>query len=185
MLAFVDSCGRFLSISVTCASSSHDSTLFACSKLGRKIISGELGAKWSVVGDDAFTCGGNIITPFAKHTLNHRQRNYNYFCSLNRQVVECAFGRWKNKWGILWRPLLVDSANIKGQPPNPHLHVPSHPPPPTSKAVIEVTARLHNFSIDQGSGFAETVNFEPPLEDIWWQVRACSLYSFTTALTHA
>ena len=107
MLAFVDACGRFLYISVSCASSSHDSTLFGCSALGRKILTGGLGSKWSIVGDDAFTCEGNIITPFAKHSLNPRQRNYNYFCSLLRQVVECAFGRWKNKWGVLWRPLMV------------------------------------------------------------------------------
>jgi hypothetical protein len=165
LLAFVDASGRFLSTSITCASSSHDSTLFACSKLGRKILSGGLGDKWSIVGDDAFTCGGNIITPFAKHTLNPKQRNYNYFCSLNRQAVECAFGRWKNKWGILWRPLLVDSANIK--------------------AVIQVTCRLHNFSIDQGTGSAENVAFEPPLEDLWWQVRLLPNYTCITPLTHA
>jgi hypothetical protein len=99
------------------------------------------------VGDDAFTCQGNIITPFAKHTLIARQRNYNYFCSLLRQVVECAFGRWKNRWGILWRPLLVDCTNIT--------------------RVIEVTARLHNFCIDQNC--SPQGPFIPPLEDLWWQ----------------
>jgi hypothetical protein len=91
MLAFVDASTRFLSISVVCASSAHDSTLFGCSKLGQKIMTGGLGDKWTIVGDDAFmSCCGNIITPFAKHTLNARQRNFNYFCSLLRQVVECA-----------------------------------------------------------------------------------------------
>jgi len=145
MLAFVDAAGRFLSVSVRCQASSHDSTLFGCSTLGKKIMGGCLGPKWSIVGDDAFTCCGNIITPFTKHTLNDRQRNYNYFCSLLRQVVECTFGRWKHKWGVLWRPLLVDAENIK--------------------AVLECTARLHNYCIDQRC--AEQ-SFVPPLEDLWW-----------------
>ncbi len=150
MLAFVDAFGRFLSISIVCASSSHDSTAFACSELGSKILRGGLGNKWSIVGDDAFTCSGNVITPFARHGLNARQRNYNYFCSLLRQVVECAFGRWKQKWGILWRPLQVDVTNIK--------------------LVLECTCRLHNFCIDQR---CVDMGFVPPLDDIWW-VRTAS-----------
>lgn len=145
MLAFVDASSRFLSVSVRCASSSHDSTLFGCSNLGKKILAGGLGDKWVIVGDDAFTCCGNVITPFARHTLNSRQRNYNYFCSLLRQVVECAFGRWKQKWGVLWRPLLVDAENIS--------------------AVLMCTCHLHNFCIDQN---CVDVGFLPPLEDLWW-----------------
>jgi hypothetical protein len=147
MLAFVDAYSRFLSVSIVCAASAHDSTLFACSKLGQKIVNGELGDKWTIVGDDAFiNCCGNIITPFAKHTLTARQRNFNYFCSLVRQVVECAFGRWKQKWGILWRPLLVDVDNIK--------------------SVVECTCRLHNYCIDSNCADA---SFIPPLQDLWWQ----------------
>jgi hypothetical protein len=145
MLAFVDASSRFLSVSVRCASSSHDSTLFGCSSLGKKILSGGLGDKWVVVGDDAFTSCGNVITPFSKHTLNARQRNFNYFCSLLRQVVECAFGRWKMKWGVLWRPLLVDADNIS--------------------AVLMCTCHLHNFCIDQNCADVEKVPF---LEDVWW-----------------
>jgi hypothetical protein len=145
MLAFVDASSRFLSVSVRCASSSHDSTLFGCSRLGKKILSGALGEKWVVVGDDAFTSCGNVITPFSKHTLNARQRNFNYFCSLLRQVVECAFGRWKQKWGILWRPLLVDADHIS--------------------LVLMCTCHLHNFCIDQN---CVNLPMMPFLEDVWW-----------------
>lgn len=145
MLAFVDASTRFLSVSIKCASSSHDSTLFACSNLGKKIMNGDLGDKWCIVGDDAFSSFGNVITPFAKHSLNARQRNFNYFCSLLRQVVECAFGRWKMKWGILWRPLFVDADNIT--------------------TVLRCTCHLHNYCIDQG---CNDTNFVPPLEDVWW-----------------
>jgi hypothetical protein len=128
MLAFVDSNLRFLSISMSCYASSHDSTLFSASRLGKVIADGELDQKWLIVGDDAFVCRGNIITPYVKHSLSPPQRNYNYFLSLNRQVVERAFGLWKWKWGIFWRPLDIAEKNIK--------------------SVMEVTARLHNLCID-------------------------------------
>jgi hypothetical protein len=44
------------------------------------------------------------------------------------QVVERAFGLFKWKWGIFWRPLDIDEKNIR--------------------KVIEGTARLHNMCID-------------------------------------
>lgn len=86
MLAFVDSELRFLSISMSCYSSSHDSTLFTASKMGRVVADGQLDPKWLIVGDDAFVCRGNVITPYSRHSLSPQQRNYNYFLSLNRQV---------------------------------------------------------------------------------------------------
>ena len=86
MLAFVDSQLRFLSISISCYTSSHDSTLFSASKMGKAVADGQLDPKWLIVGDDAFVCRGNIITPYVKHSLSTQQRNYNYFLSLNRQV---------------------------------------------------------------------------------------------------
>jgi hypothetical protein len=86
MLAFVDANLRFLSVSISCYSSSHDSTLFSASKLGKIIAEGRLNSKWLIVGDDAFVCRSNVITPYVKHSLSTPQRNYNYFLSLNRQV---------------------------------------------------------------------------------------------------
>ena len=111
MLAFVDSNLRFLSVSMSCYSSSHDSTLFSCSKLGHLVAEGGLDKRWLIVGDDAFVCRGNIITPYTKHSLSPAQRNYNYFLSMLRQVVERAFGLWKWKWVIFWRPLCVSETS--------------------------------------------------------------------------
>jgi hypothetical protein len=86
VLAFVDSQLRFLSISMSCYSSSHDSTLFTTSKMGKVVADGLLDARWLIVADDAFVCRGNIITPYSRHSLSRQQRNFNYFLSLNRQV---------------------------------------------------------------------------------------------------
>lgn len=84
---------------------------------------------WVVAGDDAFKTRGHILTPFSGNSLTTTQRNYNYFLSLVRCVVERAFALWKGKWGIFWRPLRMNAKNVK--------------------IVVEVTARLHNFCIDR------------------------------------
>lgn len=84
---------------------------------------------WVVVGDDAFKSRGHIVSPFAGNCLTPTQRNFNYFVSLLRCVVERAFSLWKTKWGIFWRPLRMNARNVK--------------------QVVEVTARLHNFCIDR------------------------------------
>jgi len=106
-----------------------------------------LGEKWIVVGDDAFVCRNNVITPYVRKDLSRAQRNYNYFLSVNRQAVERAFALWKWKWGIFWRPLLIDDHNIK--------------------RVIETTCRLHNLCIDVKRG--GTLDDYIYHDDIFWQ----------------
>jgi hypothetical protein len=129
VLAFVDAHMRILSLSMSVQSSAHDSTLFAASDVGRLLdTDGSIAPHWVVVGDDAFKSHGHIVSPFTGHTLTPPQRAFNYHVSLCRCIVERAFALWKGKWGIFWRPLKVDETNIK--------------------LVIEVTARLHNFCID-------------------------------------
>jgi hypothetical protein len=133
VLAFVDSKMRFLSLSINCGSSSHDSTVFACSKIGHLLSlnkeEGGIDPKWVVVGDDAFKTMPHVMTPYQKQWLSNEQKNFNYCLSKLRSTVECAFGLWKGKWGIFWRPLLVKQSRI------PQL--------------VEVTARLHNLCINR------------------------------------
>ena len=130
VLTFVDAHMRILSMSMSVQSSAHDSTCFAASHLGHKLDTpGEIAPHWVVVGDDAFKSHGHIISPFTGHTLTTPQRVFNYHVSKCRCVVERAFALWKGKWGIFWRPLKIDESNIR--------------------TVVEVTARLHNFCIDE------------------------------------
>lgn len=136
---------------MSCYSSSHDSTLFSCSKLGHLVAQGGLDKKWLIVGDDAFVCRGNIITPYTKNSLSDPQRNYNYFLSMLRQVVERAFGLWKWKWGIFWRPLCISEKNIK--------------------VVMECTCRLHNFCIDAKT--SDCLDDFIVHDDLFWQ-RTCA-----------
>lgn len=121
-------------------------------QFGRSIGTGILSDKWLIVGDDAFVCKDNVITPYVRKELSKPQRNYNYFLSLNRQVVERAFALWKWKWGLFWRPLLIDDHRIK--------------------LVIETTCRLHNLCIDVKRG--GTLDDYIHHDDVYWQRIATS-----------
>jgi hypothetical protein len=129
MMAFVDAKCRFLSISMACAASCHDSTMFDCSDAGRLLMRGLPSKKYNAVADDAFVTRGHILTPYVGHSLTPHEDAFNYYLSLQRQVVERAFGMWKRKFGIFWRTLFVSERHVK--------------------LIIEVTARLHNFCIDK------------------------------------
>lgn len=129
MMAFCDAKCRFLSISMACAASCHDKTMYECSQAGRLLERGLVHKKYNAIGDDAFVTHGHIMTPYVGHTLSPQEDAFNYYLSLQRQVVERAFGLWKRKWGIFWRTLFVSEKHVK--------------------LVIEVTARLHNFCIDR------------------------------------
>ena len=120
-------------------------------QLGRTIEDGVLADKWLIVGDDAFVCRNNVITPYVRKELSRAQRNYNFFLSVNRQAVERAFALWKWKWGLFWRPLLIDDHNIK--------------------RVIETTCRLHNLCIDvkRGGSLDDYIHHD----DVFWQ-RMCA-----------
>jgi hypothetical protein len=137
MLAFVDAKCRFLSISMACAASCHDNTMFECSHAGRLLERGLVSKKYTAVADDAFVTRGHILTPYVGHSLTPQEDAFNYYLSMQRQVVERTFGIWKRKWGIFWRTLAVSENHVK--------------------LVMEVTARLHNFCIDR--------NVSPEIDD--------------------
>ena len=137
MMAFVDAKCRFLSISMACAASCHDTTMFDCSNAGKLLVRGLPSKKYNAVADDAFVTRGHILTPYVGHTLTPQEDAFNYYLSMQRQVVERAFGMWKRKWGIFWRTLFVSEKHVK--------------------LIIEVTARLHNFCIDR--------NVSPDIDD--------------------
>ncbi len=91
MLAFVDANMRFLSISISCGSSSHDSTLFGCSEMGQLLSKpspqGGIDSKWVVAGDDAFKTLPHVMTPYQKQWLTNEQKNFNYCLS---KLARCS-----------------------------------------------------------------------------------------------
>ncbi len=119
--------------------------------LSKREGEGGIAPHWIVVGDDAFKTKGHIITPFQKKWLSPAQKTFNYFLSKLRSVVERAFGVWKGKWGIFWRPLVVKQANIR--------------------KLVEVTCRLHNLCINRRVS-CDMKDFVVA-DDVFW-TRTCS-----------
>lgn len=84
-----------------------------------------------VIGDNAYTQTGSVMTPFNKAQVAGRPERdaYNFYLSQCRIRVEMAFGLLVNKWRILKSPLCVSLSRCS--------------------AVISACVRLHNFCIDE------------------------------------
>jgi hypothetical protein len=58
-----------------------------------------------IVLDEAYRCTEQELSHWRGRKINEDKDTFNYFLSLNRQVVERAFGILVGRWGILGRPL--------------------------------------------------------------------------------
>jgi hypothetical protein len=105
MQAFVDSKCRFLSISMQLCASSHDATAYILTSLKTAIDDCRLPFDYHIVLDEAYRCTEQELSPWRGRKINEDKDTFNYFLSLNRQVVERAFGILVGRWGIFWRPL--------------------------------------------------------------------------------
>lgn len=67
------------------------------------------------------------MSPWKGRNLPVHRDAFNYYLSLNRQVIERAFGLLVQRWGIFWRPLKVNMEH-RG-------------------VAVRVACRLHNICI--------------------------------------
>ena len=113
--AVVDAVGKFRASSIKAVGSTHDSLAFQMSDFYDKLEKGNLARPVGLsgidsyfgMGDDAYANRAFLCTPWPGRNLSIVKDSYNYFQSLLRIVVECAFGRLVMRWGCLWRALCV------------------------------------------------------------------------------
>jgi hypothetical protein len=89
-------------------------------------VNKELPEKYFLIGDEAFTCSDQMLSPwpgkwfelcvvinlfFFTHQLFFKGRGidrykdaFNYWLSHSRQAVKRSFGILTQRWGIFWRP---------------------------------------------------------------------------------
>lgn len=84
----------------------------------------------TIAGDNAFVKKSYMAVPFPGSGLIPSKDAYNFYLSQLRIVVECAFGIFVHRWGILRRPL---SCPIEKVPP-----------------LVMCLCRLHNFCSERG-----------------------------------
>jgi hypothetical protein len=109
-------------------SSTNDNTSYIVTQLSKDIKAGLLPEQYHVVLDEAYPCTVQEMSPWKGRNLSVEKDAFNYYSSLNRQVIERAFGILVQRWGIFWRPLRVSMHN-RG-------------------VVVRVACRLHNVCID-------------------------------------
>ena len=99
--AFCDSNCKFLCVASKICSSSGDNTAYLVTQLSKDIKAGLLPKEYHVVFDEAYVCTDQEMSPYPGRNLNAHKDAFNYYLSLNRQVIERAFGILVQRWGIL------------------------------------------------------------------------------------
>jgi hypothetical protein len=144
MMATVDHNGRFLDIEIRHPGSTSDFLAFATSHLKAKLDTpGFLSPGLALFGDNAYGNSHYMVTPFKGAKVGEVQDDFNFYQSQVRIHVECAFGRYVHRWGILRRPLPSSFGLAR------------------TTALVMCLCRLHNFCTD--SSGANLTPAEPPL----------------------
>jgi DDE superfamily endonuclease len=145
MQATCDAEGRFLDVSIAHPASTSDFLACSTSKFQKMIETpGFLAPGLCIFGDAAYVNNGYFMTPF-KNVKSGIKDTFNFYHSQLRINIECAFGMFVGRWGILRKAL------------------------PKSMGLRKITAlticlcRLHNFCVDNRSGRGATNQLVAPL----------------------
>jgi hypothetical protein len=115
-------------ISLKLCSSTNDNTSYIVTQLSKDVKASKLPQQYHVVLDEAYPCTEQEISPRKGQNLSVEKDAFNYYLSLNCQVIEWAFGILVQRWGIFWHPLRLSMHN-RG-------------------VAIHVACRLHNVCIN-------------------------------------
>ena len=126
--------GRFLDMSILYPGSTADCLAFEGMAVYHKLEGGLLAPGLCLFGDNAYLNAPYMATPYAGGTVDKSKDAYNFYHSQLRIQIECAFGKFTQRWGILRSPL-PKKVTVK-----------------KAIALVLALARLHNFCIDEKQG---------------------------------
>jgi hypothetical protein len=134
MQATCDAEGKFMDVSIAHPASTSDFLAFSTSPFQKKIErAGYLAPGLCIFGDAAYVNSEHFMTPF-KNVKSGVKDTFNFYHSQLRINIECTFGMFVGRWGILRKAL------------------------PKSMGLRKITAltfclcRLHNFCIVHREG---------------------------------
>ncbi len=87
-------------ISSQLCSSTNDNTCYIVMQLSKDIKAGQLPPQYHVVLDVSYPCMGQEMSPWEGRNLSVEKNAFNYYLSLNCEVIEQAFGILVQRWGI-------------------------------------------------------------------------------------
>jgi hypothetical protein len=127
--AIADCRGRFLDMSIRYPASTSDCLAFQSSALFGELENGLLAEGLCLFGDNAYLNSPFLATPYPNVSSGYKDA-YNFFHSQLRIRVECAFGMFVQRWGIL-RSAIPKGVTLR-----------------KTTALVLALAKLHNFCID-------------------------------------
>ena len=83
--------------------STNDCPCWEMSALSNAISEGKLPSKYFIIGDEAFSCTNQLLSPYPGRGIGKYKDSFNYWLSHSRQSIERAFGMLTMRWGIFWR----------------------------------------------------------------------------------
>jgi hypothetical protein len=127
--AVADFRGRFLDMSIKYPAATSDCLAFESSQLYDDLSKGLLAEGLCIFGDNAYLNSPFIATPYPNVSGGYKDA-YNFFHSQLRIRVECAFGMFVQRWGIL-RSAMPCGISIR-----------------RTISLVVALGKLHNFCID-------------------------------------
>ncbi|XP_052772686.1 putative nuclease HARBI1 [Mya arenaria] len=101
---------KFTFINAQWPGSAHDSFIFGTSTLGCHMERNHRGFEDGIIlGDSGYACSRYLMTPYRVADTNQKT-NFNMGLCRTRVLIECTFGRWKRRFGILHGEELTDFA---------------------------------------------------------------------------
>ena len=128
-LGIADLNGKFLTFTCNHTGSTHDSLAWQSLWLKQQIDAGRLPSQYFLIGDEAFSCSNQMLSPWPGSGIGRWKDSFNYHLSKCRQCIERAFGMLVRRWGIFQRKLSCDLERWY--------------------KVATVCARLHNYCCDR------------------------------------
>ena len=128
--AVADCRGRFVDMSIRYPASTSDCLAFESSELYGQLEQGLLAEGLCLFGDNAYLNSPFLATPYPNVSGGYRDA-YNFFHSQLRIRIECAFGMFVHRWGIL-RSAIPRGITIR-----------------KTTALVLALAKIHNFCIEQ------------------------------------
>ena len=128
--AVADCRGRFLDMSIRYPGSTSDCLAFESSDLYGRLSNGLLAEGLCLFGDNAYLNSPFLATPYPNVSSGYKDA-YNFFHSQLRIRVECAFGMFVQRWGVL-RSAIPKGVTLR-----------------KTTAMVLALAKLHNYCIDE------------------------------------
>ena len=128
--AVADCRGRFLDMSIRYPASTSDCLAFESSDFYGKLVSGVLAEGLCLFGDNAYLNSPFLATPYPNVSGGYKDA-YNFFHSQLRIRVECAFGMFVQRWGIL-RSAIPKGITVR-----------------KTTVMVMALAKIHNYCIDK------------------------------------